>query len=170
MRSRILLSILLISCLRGRAYGGQTLEHALSGSSIDHIAEAVGWDVIVATVVEVSTHKATNGKPPLVKLKVYEVLRGDKKTNRESAIWRPIPHDFDNGPPEKDPRFKKWQVTPMESPKLGVKMILCGQVSQGESDSRFYIAPVGREGYSDKTRELARKGIRKREESRKPAN
>jgi hypothetical protein len=87
-----------------------------------------GDDVIVATVTKVSGHKATNGKPPLVELKVHEILRGDPKVDRRQAIWQPPFFDrgFSGGAKAFTERYEKWKAEPMTSPKVGDKVILRG--------------------------------------------
>ena len=71
------------------------------------------WDIVVATVREVSPEPWTHGNPPRVALEVHDVLRGDAKADRSRALWAPPPHDIDYGPVEDNPRYKTWAARPM---------------------------------------------------------
>jgi hypothetical protein len=86
----------------------------------------VGWgDVVVATVTGVvSRHPPTNGQPPVVTLRIHEVLRGDPKIDRTTAVWGP-----GRGPLcGNDPGFPKWLATPLKPPAVGEKFLLWGYI------------------------------------------
>jgi len=114
-----------------------------------------GWDVVVATVRGVSAHAATHGNPPLVKLEVHELLRGDPEADRSRALWAPPPHDIDYGTVEDNPRYTAWAATAMDGPKPGDKMILFGSIVADRQGKVFRVISWGRFPYSEAKRAWA---------------
>lgn len=139
---------------------GMTLEHfyALSGDAATVIVES-DWDVIVATVKSVSTHEATNARPPLVELEIHEVLRGDRGADRRKAVWEPFPHDVDWSGPGSDEAIRQWESQPMRGPAPGERWILVGQWQRTGNASVFGASPAGRFPYSPQKRDWAMKAV-----------
>jgi hypothetical protein len=136
-----------------------TFSHFLAGLPLDGMAAESRYDVIVGTIEDVSKHKPTNGTPPIVTLRVQEVLRGEKESNRTRGWWAPFSHDVDWSGDEADALINKWAATPMQLPEVGAKKILFGEMDHRDDQAVFWISPVGRFDYSDKNRELALQGI-----------
>ena len=126
-----------------------------------------GWDVVVATVREVSAHAASHGNPPRVVLAVHEVLRGDPKADRGRAIWAPPPHDVDYGPVETNPRYVAWSKTPMAGPTVGDKMILWGRMAPDKGGKAFRTISWARFPYSKAKRAWAVALIKKHAEQKR---
>ncbi|WP_417390504.1 hypothetical protein [Gimesia sp.] len=146
---------------------GMSFTHFLTGAPIEVVAAESRYDVIVATIEKVSRHKATNGKPPIVTLTVHEVLRGKKDQDRKWGYWAPFPHDVDWGGDETAAIIKKWEEMSMKLPHVGTKRILFGTMVNRDNQTVFWISPAGRFDYSDKSRELVLKGIKRSEDAAK---
>jgi hypothetical protein len=124
-------------------------------------------DLFVATVTRVEDEGATQGKPPLVWLKVHEMLCGKEGAVRSPAVWQAHYHDIDWGD-ENTPELKRWQATPMKGPDVGKKFILAGKLlEEGQVVSgrgRYLLLPNFRTPFSEEARIEQIKWLKEREE------
>lgn len=98
-------------------------------------------DVVVATVRRVSTHPATNGRPPLVELEIRELLRGDPRLDRRRAIWSPLPRELDGVGGDVVQRIQEWSASPLAAPFPGSRFILVGEL---RGSGPFRVSALGR--------------------------
>jgi len=62
--------------------------------SLDGIARINAPDVVVASVVSVPDAAGTNGEPPVVKVEIEAVLKGELGTGSRKIIWAPSPFEL----------------------------------------------------------------------------
>ncbi len=126
-------------------------------------------DVFVATISRVEDRSATNARPPRVWLKVHEVLHGKADVERSPALWRPPFHGFDYGD-DNLPELKRWNAMPLKGPKVGVKMILGGQVLEtAEGDNKvaeYALFAFVRIPFSEEARQQTIKNLKVLAEAR----
>jgi hypothetical protein len=90
-----------------------------------------GWlyggddDFVVATVVSVRDSFSTNARPPLVTIKVTEVLRGTLREGRHDVEWPPAPLMIPCAVGEQG-NIRRWENTPLKGPAVGSRLILGG--------------------------------------------
>jgi hypothetical protein len=106
------------------SHGGVSL---LAFLDFNETIRATDWDVVVATIAEVSAHAPTNGNPPRIKLTVHKVLRGAPRPETIDAVWEPPWHDIDWVGGGAESLLARWEQQPMEAPKAGHRMILLGE-------------------------------------------
>ena len=102
-------------------------------------------DMFIATITAVENQGATYGKPPVVRLEVLEVIRGDAKAARSPAVWLPPFHGIDTGNGVDDPVYLAWERTSSPGPKIGDKLILGGRgldPETGRTMARAGLTPV----------------------------
>lgn len=140
----------------GPALAGMSQDHLLAASGDEAVVAHAPYAVLVATVAEVPPRQSfTRGSPPRATLQVHEVLRGEARSGRLKATWRPPPHDIDYGDIEKNPRYLAWKSKPMAAPVLGQKLIVVGTLFTEE----ISIAPTGSFPFTEEKRAWALKAI-----------
>ncbi len=113
--------------------------------SDDQLVRDTDWDVIVATVMEVSAGDATNADPPTVVLEVEEVLRGKPDSERRKAILLPFRRIQRCGVGMEN-ETREWNQQPMKKPSPAERLILMGEI---RSDGLFGAYSRGLIAYSD---------------------
>jgi len=119
-------------------------EHLLAMEGEDAILLETSDDVVVAIVRAYEGGGSTNGNPPRLLLDVREVWRGGREVDRRHAVWVPFPNDIDWEGAGSDEMIKRWEQEPLKAPKLGVKLILVGEVVDQGQGLRFLVSPLGR--------------------------
>jgi hypothetical protein len=166
-RSRILTSVFSFVFVSAILPGSATAQPDKDGKfpSILHrdlFLQQYGYgDVVVATVVKVSGHEATNSNPPLVALQVHEVWRGDKKTDRQKAIWKPVFSPFCAN----DPQVLKWLNEPLAGPKVGEKWIVWGHMEKANGQQWFGVGADARFPWSVENEKKARLILKQAEQT-----
>ena len=126
----------------GGGGGGISFEQHAALSNFDpFVAKMAGHDVVVARIEEiVSTHAPTNGAPPIVRLRVDEVLRGDPALDRSRAIWASVPLEHHPHPSPDEEEMKKqreafdatravWLRRAVSPPPVGQTYVLVGRMT-----------------------------------------
>jgi hypothetical protein len=137
---------------------GMSWEMHCSRDSPEGIIAESGYDVLDATIIEVSKHAATNGNPPVVKLQVHEVLSGDPTIDRRTATWSAMPLPVDTQDEETLRAIDRWRSELLASPKPGTRWILLGSPRPPVTGG-YDISWLLRLKYSEESRRMAAKAI-----------
>ncbi len=116
-------------------------------------------EALVATVIGVSAEPASNSKPPRVKLRVSEVLRGRVNVGELSSIWNPHFHGIDTTGREAE--LAAWEAAPLAKPAIGAKFILFGTMKDEGAAKMLDIHWYGKQPYSPKSLEAAQEILAK---------
>jgi hypothetical protein len=123
-----------------------------------------GWsDVAVATVREVSKHRATNGNPPRLKLDITEVLYGEATIGPCDAIL--VPANYPTGPAGgcDEDTLGYWNRQPMKSASVGEKFIFVGKISRQGGKASLSASVWKRHTFTKQNHDWAIKATRRGE-------
>ncbi|MFO0389994.1 MAG: hypothetical protein ACK502_09815 [Alphaproteobacteria bacterium] len=98
--------------------------------------------VMLVEVVSVPKGAWTNGNPPELALKIFDVLRGEKYPTQLTGIWRPLPYDTSWAEANEVKISDSWKVAPMEAPAVGSKWFITG--TWDEQKRLLFISPIAR--------------------------
>jgi hypothetical protein len=93
------------------------------------------FDVMVIEVERVDADGATHSRPPTVRLRVLEMLRGRKRGAKFEASWQAAPDPVataENGAGIANPEaYRAWLATPFAGPAAGERFIALIDKSAG---------------------------------------
>jgi hypothetical protein len=98
--------------------------------------------MVVAKVDLISKDMATNGHPPMVRLKVVDSIWGHlKKNTKVKALWLPLENIS-----EIDDNFDTWSKLPLKTPSvISQKEVVLGLFpSENKKEYEFMIKPLCR--------------------------
>ena len=164
------LSSAVVACAGGRvaavpegaqqsAAEGMSAEQFLNSSNPDAVITQSRHDVIVATVLVAAPGTPTNGTPPMVEIKVQEVLSGKMSRTPARAVWQPAPHDVDWVGSGADARIAEWAARLLPGPASGTAWILVGSLDTTSREGVFLVSPLGRFEYSEERRAWALRAL-----------
>src|SRR5262249_9570965 len=116
------LLVIASSVMAGASYAGISIDEALSRE--ERLANSI---VIVANIESIiDPADTTFGKPPRLRARLIESLRGNLRPSEIVVIWEPPPSDVDWGGDGADEARRAWAANVLRAPRVGTRWILAG--------------------------------------------
>ena len=118
-------SVWLLACTFVAIAGGQAHAWEVRDTLVaekEYLLKNPAHDILVVTVLAVEATGATNGNPPMVDLRVEEVLRGGDRDATVTMAWQaPIFHEDTK---DSGGVTEAWKARRLTGPEVGAKLIV----------------------------------------------
>ncbi len=135
MRTKLAIALCVLSALP--SYGWAAFSYTPAEQEIITKTDTIIMEVSVDSIIN---ENPTNGNPPQTKLKLLQVMRGEKIPTGLQAVWDPMPSDFAWAGEGAAKKLEIWNSQPLSSPAQGSKWFVTGRLK----DKTLHISPLAR--------------------------